>query len=125
MAKDEEIDDLKDCVREGEGMSQLERWAVEDAQMTFRYSNQQEFFSISVEERRPWNKYPNNWRRECINYLVDSYTFWRRHGDRIQPNITMTKGECEWMAYKETYEWMYTRLNPGRLKTRSQTIRGW
>lgn len=126
--KDEE-DPLKDCAQEGTGnenvMSQLERWAVEDAQMTFHYPNPQEFFKQSVEQRVPDKWYPEKWKKACINYLVDSYSFWRRYGDQIQPDMTMTKGECEWMAYKETYEWMYTQINTKRLKTRSKEYRNW
>lgn len=115
----------EDSAEEGHQMGQLERWAIEDAQMTFQYVEPQKFFQDNIEQRVPdrWNY--NGWRRASINYLIDSYRWWRVHGDQVQPKVVMSKNECAWMAYKETYEWMYKQLNPRTLHTRSEALRGW
>jgi len=118
-----DIEDTNDCASEGTGVERVvrtfEEWAVQDVKETIRQSKPIDYFLTTVRMRQPasW-PVSRKWEQACENYFIDSYTYYRRHGDKNEERCLPSKNDCTMLAYRDTYEWMYCQLNISRWRPR-------
>ena len=102
----------------------VEEWANEDLIELLRADNKHSFWKELVEARQPENINYKAWRDNCLNYLIDSYIYYRRHYDHTHKRV-VPKPVAVAMAYRDSIEYMYCSPTKGRLKTRVMLERGW
>lgn len=96
----------------------LDEWAKQDVVEMYCSNNMTGYLEEKIEGRRPGNYYPTAWRKECYDYLVESYVYWRRNVELVDLH------KCRAKAYRDTFEMMYSKLTP-RVKTLMQLQRRW
>jgi len=101
-------------------LSKLEEWAAVDAQLAYQEEHPLDYYLESAEIRRPENvRNKKQWRRTCIDYLLESYVW------RVRMVEQLDKKQAIYDAYVDAFEWLYCISNPGGMKSRVMKERGW